>query len=48
MFELPMVEGWAFYAMAMEHDGFLQFSGVRRSGEGYIAQEAKRLKKRHG
>jgi hypothetical protein len=31
------------YYWAMENDAWLQFNGVRRSGNGYIGQEIERL-----
>lgn len=42
LFEIDMVELWMWYNAAMELDGWLQFSGVCRKGDGYIRQEAKR------
>lgn len=43
--ELPMVQGYALRAVAMETDGWMQFAGVKRSSEGFIVQEVKsRLK----
>ncbi len=41
--ELPMVEGWVWYSYAMSTDGWLNFSGVRLDGLGYIGQEKKEL-----
>lgn len=43
LFDLAMVEGWVWHAYAMENDGWLQFSGVKRKGDGYVAMETKRL-----
>lgn len=43
MMDLPLVEGWVWYAYAMESDGWLNFSGVKREGRGYLAQEVERL-----
>jgi hypothetical protein len=40
---LPMDQGWAFYAWAIENDGWLQFSGVKRDGDGYVMQGAREL-----
>ena len=37
-----MAEGWCYYAWAVENDGWLSFSGVRRDGDGYIGQEVKK------
>lgn len=42
-----MDEGWTFYAWAMENDGWLQFSGLKRAGDGYIAQHVERLMKEY-
>ena len=39
LFDLPMSEGWALMAMAIEQDGWMQFSGVKRSVKGYLGQE---------
>jgi len=41
--EVPMDQGWAFYAFSMENDGWLQFAGVKRSGLGYVGQEREKL-----
>lgn len=38
-YELPMVQGWVWYAFAMETDGWLNFGGVKRGSDGYIKQE---------
>lgn len=43
MYDLTMDRGWAYVAQAIEMDGWLQFSGMRRSGKGYIGQEAELL-----
>lgn len=40
-FELPMIQGWVWYAFAMETDGWLNFSGVRRDGDGFVRQQIK-------
>ncbi len=42
--ELPMSFGWALVNYAIENDGFLQFCGITRIGEGYIKQEITKLK----
>ena len=42
-FELPMEEGWAYYSVALELDPWLQFSGAKRKGKGYIARAADKL-----
>jgi len=39
LFDLDMSEGWMWYSMAIEQDGWLQFSGVKRSSKGYVGQE---------
>ena len=39
LFELPMVEGWVMYCVAIEQDGWMQFSGVKRTDGGYIGQQ---------
>lgn len=41
--ELPMDEGWVFYGWSVENDGWLAFAGLKRDGDGYIAQERKRI-----
>ncbi len=38
-----MEEGWAFYAWAMENDGWLGFNNLKRASRGYIGQEIDRL-----
>jgi hypothetical protein len=38
-----MNRGWAYYAQAMEMDGWLQFAGVCRKSKGYVGQEIDRL-----
>lgn len=38
-----MVQGWVWYSYAMATDGWLNFSGVKMNGDGYIAQEKKKL-----
>lgn len=43
MDDLPMDQGWAFYAWAVENDGWLQFSGMKRDGDGYVMQGARKL-----
>lgn len=43
-----MDQGWAFYAWVIENDGWMQFGGVKRQGDGYIQQEVKRLLKQAG
>jgi len=43
LYDLPMDQGWAFYAWAIENDGWLRFNSVNRSGKGYVAQEIDRL-----
>ncbi len=43
LWKLPMRRGWAYLAAGMERDGWLNFSGVARSGKGYIQQEIKSL-----
>jgi hypothetical protein len=40
---LPMDELWVYYNWTIENDGWLQFSGVRRASDGYIAQEVKQI-----
>jgi len=40
---LPMERGWAWWSWAVENDGWLQFSGVKREGKNYIAQEIDKL-----
>lgn len=38
------MEGFAFYSLAMEQNGWLNFSGVERKSKGYVAMEiAKRV-----
>jgi hypothetical protein len=41
--ELPMIQGWAFLADAMENDGWLNFCGLTRVGDGYVKQETRKL-----
>lgn len=41
--ELPMIQGWAFLADAMEHDGWLAFAGLERVSKGYVAVEIEKL-----
>jgi len=41
--QLPMEEGWALHAWAMENDGWLGFNNVQRGSQGYVAQEIDRL-----
>jgi hypothetical protein len=43
LYRLPMVRGWAYYAFAIESDGWLSFSGMRRDSPGFIAKEITRL-----
>lgn len=43
MFDLPMIEGWIWYAYAMENDGWLSFSGIRRKGVGYVGMQRETL-----
>lgn len=43
LYRLPMVRGWAYYAWAVENDGWLSFSGMRRDSPGYQGQEIKSL-----
>lgn len=38
-----MERGWAWWSWAVENDGWLQFSGVKREGKNYIAQEIDKL-----
>jgi len=38
-----MVEGWCWLAVATENNGWLQFNGVQRSGDGFVKQESKWL-----
>ena len=40
-----MDKGWAFWAWAVENDGWLRFGGVKRKSKGYVAQELNRLLK---
>jgi hypothetical protein len=44
---LPLDEGWALLAVATENDGWLQFSGLKRTIPGYMAQEIATILK-HG
>ncbi len=41
--ELSMARGWAYLAAALENDGWLAFSQVKRDGKGYVAEEVSRL-----
>lgn len=43
MDELPMLKGWALVAVAMSNSEWLQFSGLRLKGKGYIGKEAESL-----
>ena len=43
MDELCMAEGWAWYAAAMELDGWLSFCGIQRVSDGYIRQQVNLL-----
>jgi len=38
-----MMQGWAFLADAMEHDGWLGLGGIERHGKGYVMQETDKL-----
>lgn len=38
-----MAEGWAWYAAAMELDGWLSFCGIQRVSDGYIRQQVNLL-----
>jgi hypothetical protein len=40
--ELPMVEGWAYFAFAYLDDPAHKFAGVKCNG-GYVKQESERL-----
>ena len=40
-----MDEGWCLYNQAIETDGFLLFSGIKRDGKGYVKQETDKLMK---
>ena len=42
LYELPMAQGYALRAVAMENDGWLQFAGVKKASEGFIRQEVLR------
>jgi len=41
--ELPMAQGWAYYAWSIEADGWLNFSGIKRASAGYLKQESDKL-----
>ena len=41
--ELWLMQGFAYLADAIEHDGWLNFVGVTRVGKGYIAMEIEDL-----
>lgn len=43
--ELPMIEGWLWYAQAITMDGWLSFNGVRIVSDGYIKQQTELLVK---
>lgn len=43
--DLSMDRGWAYYAWKVENDGWLQFSGVKRKGKGYVGMEVDSLMK---
>ncbi len=38
-YELPVAQGFAYIAIGMELDGWLQFSGKERTSKAYIAKE---------
>lgn len=41
--ELPMIEGWAWYAFAMENNAMNQLGGIEKTSPGYVRQEKERL-----
>ncbi|MDE2097607.1 MAG: hypothetical protein KGL39_10200 [Patescibacteria group bacterium] len=43
LYELPMIEGFAWLAAAIEMNGWLGFCGIKRSGKGYVGIESERL-----
>jgi hypothetical protein len=45
--ELPMAFGWALVGYAIENDGFYQFCGIKRIGNGYVKQEVEKLKEQY-
>lgn len=46
--ELPMVQGWAYFGWAIENDGWMAFSGLTRQGSGYVGEEVKRILEQNG
>lgn len=45
--ELPMSFGWALVNFYLENDGWMQFCGIKRIGNGYIQQEVEKLKEQY-
>lgn len=43
LYDLPMAEGWIWHNYAIENDGWLNFSGIKRTGKGYVMMETNRL-----
>ena len=39
--------GWSLVAFYIENDGWMQFCGVTRIGDGYIQQEVQKLKQQY-
>lgn len=45
--ELPMGFGWSLVSYYIETDGWLNFCGVKRMGDGYIKQEVNKLREQY-
>ncbi len=41
MNDLPMDQGFAYISWLLENDGWLQFSGLKRKGDGYVKRRVK-------
>jgi hypothetical protein len=42
--ELPIRKGWCYICCYLENDGWLQFVGLKPSGDTYLEQEVNNLK----